>query len=100
MNIRMNMQSMPQQSLPSQPTPGGSKEEMSPSAMSPHHGMGSIGSPHHVSGVKPGNQQPSTQKPPPAVLQVVKQVSVNGKLIDFLLEKELSKSFNKIIKTS
>lgn len=72
--MSMRMQAMSQQSsLTSQPTPGGSKEEMSPTAMSPHHGIGGMGSPHH-SGVKPGNQQQSTQKPPPAVLQVVKQV--------------------------
>ena len=83
MNIRM--QAMSQQSS-MQPTPApvhGSKEEMSPSSMSPHHGnsMGGMGSPHHVSGVKPGSQQQqqqqpqqTTQKPPPAVLQVVKQV--------------------------
>lgn len=68
------MQTMSSQA-PALPAPGshGSKEEMSPPAMSPHHGsMGSMGSPHHA-GVKPGNQQ-TTQKPPPAVLQVVKQV--------------------------
>jgi hypothetical protein len=81
MNIRM--QAMSQQSSMQQPTPTpvhGSKEEMSPSSMSPHHGnnsMGGMGSPHHVAGVKPGTQQQqqqTTQKPPPAVLQVVKQV--------------------------
>lgn len=84
MNIRM--QAMNQQSSMQQPTPTpvhGSKEEMSPSSMSPHHGnnsMGGMGSPHHVTGVKPGTQQQqqqqqqTTQKPPPAVLQVVKQV--------------------------
>lgn len=78
MNIRM--QAMSQQAS-MQPTPApvhGSKEEMSPSSgMSPHHGnsMGGMGSPHHVSGMKPGaQQQQTTQKPPPAVLQVVKQV--------------------------
>lgn len=67
------MQAMSQSTMSSQPAPVGSKEEMSPSAMSPHHSMGGMGSPH--SGVKPGNPQQSTQKPPPAVLQVVKQVS-------------------------
>jgi hypothetical protein len=71
----MRMQAMSQQSALPAPQ-GGSKEEMSPTAMSPHHGsMGSMGSPHHA-GVKPGNQQ-TTQKPPPAVLQVVKQVKIN-----------------------
>lgn len=79
MNIRM--QTMSQQSAiqsSQQVTAGGSKEEMSPSSMSPHHGsMGSMGSPHHVTGVKPGNQQ-QTQKPPPAVLQVVKQVQAEA----------------------
>lgn len=78
MSMRMQAMSSQQSSITSstQPTPGGSKEEMSPTAMSPHHSMGGMGSPHH-SGVKPGNlqQQQSTQKPPPAVLQVVKQVS-------------------------
>lgn len=74
MNIRMQAMSQ-QSSMTSQTTPGGSKEEMSPSGMSPHQGMGGMGSPHHVSGVKPGNPQQTTQKPPPAVLQVVKQVN-------------------------
>lgn len=72
--MSMRMQAMSQQT--SLPTPqGGSKEEMSPTAMSPHHGsMGSMGSPGHHTGVKPGSQ--TTQKPPPAVLQVVKQVKI------------------------
>lgn len=80
MNIRMQAMSQQTSSIPAQSsTVGGSKEEMSPTAMSPHHGnsMGGMGSPHHVSGVKPGTQQQqSTQKPPPAVLQVVKQVRI------------------------
>jgi hypothetical protein len=81
MNIRM--QAMSQQSSIQAP-PTASKEEMSPTSMSPHHSMGGMGSPHHVSGVKPGNQQ-TTQKPPPAVLQVVKQVSlINISLFDFI----------------
>ncbi|KAG5682698.1 hypothetical protein PVAND_012032 [Polypedilum vanderplanki] len=73
MNIRM--QAMSQQSAIQAP-PTASKEEMSPSGMSPHQSMGGMGSPHHVTGVKPGNQQ--TQKPPPAVLQVVKQVQAEA----------------------
>lgn len=76
MNIRMQAMSQQSSMAPTPSSVGGSKEEMSPSSMSPHHGnsMGGMGSPHHVAGVKPGAQQ-STQKPPPAVLQVVKQVS-------------------------
>lgn len=71
--MSMRMQAMAPTTLPTAVQAGGSKEEMSPTAMSPHHGnMGGMGSPHHA-GVKPGNQQ-TTQKPPPAVLQVVKQV--------------------------
>lgn len=87
MSMRMQAMSSQQSSITSstQPTPGGSKEEMSPTAMSPHHSMGGMGSPHH-SGVKPGNmQQQSTQKPPPAVLQVVKQVKDKFKTSVFVL---------------
>lgn len=70
MNIRMAAMSQ-QPVVPAQSTPVGSKEEMSPSAMSPASGMGAMGSPHHSGiGMKPG----TTQKPPPAVLQAVKQV--------------------------
>lgn len=66
MNIRM--QAMSQASSVPQST-GGSKEEMSPGSISPAQGnLGGMGSPHH-SGMKPG-----IQKPPAAVLQVVKQV--------------------------
>lgn len=69
MNIRM--QAISQASV-SQNTPGGSKEEMSPGSISPAQGnLGGMGSPHH-SGMKPG-----IQKPPAAVLQVVKQVNLN-----------------------
>lgn len=72
MNIRMQAMSQPTAaaSVPSQAAPGGSKEEMSPGSISPAQGMGGMGSPHHAGiGMKPG-----TQKPPAAVLQVVKQV--------------------------
>jgi E1A/CREB-binding protein len=69
MNIRMAM-SQSSTSVPAQATAGGSKEEMSPGSISPAQGMGGMGSPHHAGiGMKPG-----TQKPPAAVLQVVKQV--------------------------
>jgi len=83
MNIRMQAMSQSSSSSvpPSQATPGGSKEEMSPNAMSPAQGggggMGGMGSPHHAGiGMKPG-----AQKPPAAVLQVVKQVSWNAFLV-------------------
>lgn len=70
MNIRMQAMSQSSSSVPSQATPGGSKEEMSPGSISPAQSMGGMGSPHHAGiGLKPG-----TQKPPAAVLQVVKQV--------------------------
>lgn len=70
MSLRMQAISQPSVSVPTQATPGGSKEEMSPGSISPAQGMGSMGSPHHAGiGMKPG-----TQKPPAAVLQVVKQV--------------------------
>lgn len=70
MNIRMAAMSNPTSSITAQSTAGGSKEEMSPGAVSPAQAMGSMGSPNHTGmGMKPG-----TQKPPAAVLQVVKQV--------------------------
>lgn len=69
MNIRMQTMSS-STSVTSQVTAGGSKEEMSPGSISPAQSMGGMGSPHHAGiGMKPG-----TQKPPAAVLQVVKQV--------------------------
>jgi hypothetical protein len=70
MNIRMKAITQ-QSSTNSQSTPGGSKEEMSPGSVSPAQNLGGMGSPHHA-GMKPGV---SVQKPPAAVLQVVKQVS-------------------------
>ena len=74
MNIRMAAMSNPTPAITAQATPGGFKEEMSPGAVSPAQGMGGMGSPHHAGiGMKPG-----TQKPPPAVLQVVKQVRIEG----------------------
>jgi E1A/CREB-binding protein len=75
MNIRMQAMSQTSTSAPAQVTAGGSKEEMSPGSISPAQGMGGMGSPHHAGlGMKPG-----TQKPPAAVLQVVKQVK-NGEI--------------------
>jgi hypothetical protein len=79
MNIRMQaMSQSSSSSVPPQATPGGSKEEMSPGSISPAQGMGGMGSPHHAGiGMKPG-----TQKPPAAVLQVVKQVIAPNRLSD------------------
>ena len=73
MNIRMQAAlSQSSTTVPPQTTAGGSKEEMSPGSISPAQSMGGMGSPHHAGiGMKPG-----TQKPPAAVLQVVKQVMV------------------------
>lgn len=72
MNIRMQAISQSSAAVPAQVTAGGSKEEMSPGSISPAQGMAGMGSPHHAGiGMKPG-----TQKPPAAVLQVVKQVKV------------------------
>lgn len=70
MNIRMQAMSQSTVSVTAQAAPGGSKEEMSPGSISPAQTMASMSSPHHSGiGMKPG-----TQKPPAAVLQVVKQV--------------------------
>ena len=70
MNRTMQAMTQSSTSVSSQITPGGSKEEMSPGSISPAQPMGGMGSPHHAGiGMKPG-----TQKPPAAVLQVVKQV--------------------------
>lgn len=75
MNTRMaNMSSS--SSIPTTPAPcNSSKEEMSPSGtMSPVQSMAGMGSPHGTGlGMKPG-----TQKPPAAVLQVVKQVQAEA----------------------
>lgn len=73
MNRTMQAMSQSSASVSSQITPGGSKEEVSPGSISPAQQMGGMGSPHHAGiGMKPG-----TQKPPAAVLQVVKQVRLS-----------------------
>lgn len=70
MNIRMQAMSQSTVAVTTQAAPGGSKEEMSPGSISPAQTMAGMSSPHHSGiGMKPG-----TQKPPAAVLQVVKQV--------------------------
>lgn len=77
MNIRMQAISQSSAAVPTQVTAGGSKEEMSPGSISPAQGMAGMGSPHHAGiGMKPG-----TQKPPAAVLQVVKQVNITKNLL-------------------
>lgn len=89
MNIRMQAMSQSTTTVPTQVAAGGSKEEMSPGSISPAQGMGGMGSPHHAGiGMKPG-----TQKPPAAVLQVVKQVRRWMKVEKSLSHSNLSNRF-------
>jgi hypothetical protein len=74
MNIRMAQMTQSSSVTAAVTAAGGSKEEMSPGSISPAQAMGNMGSPHHAGiGMKPG-----TQKPPAAVLQVVKQVRMTN----------------------